>query len=146
MKDLSQAEFGRKVDWQFTDDTGDGGIDAVVSLPGERPSVEDLAAVGAASGGTDHNPAPIREIERAGDVLESPRPAADVELQVEVVLDDVDGVRLNDPASRCNRAGEARAVVARERDRAGGDEARAAVARHEERLEAAGRIRIGPHT
>src|SRR5882672_7779716 len=31
-----EAEFGG-VDWKFTDDSGDGGIDAVVRLPGERP-------------------------------------------------------------------------------------------------------------
>jgi hypothetical protein len=33
-----EAEFGR-VDWKFTDDAGDGGIDAVVWRPGEQPSV-----------------------------------------------------------------------------------------------------------
>ena len=32
------AEFGR-VDWKFTDDVNDGGIDAVVWLPDEKPSV-----------------------------------------------------------------------------------------------------------
>ncbi len=31
-----EAEFGG-ADWKFTDDSGDGGIDAVVWLPGERP-------------------------------------------------------------------------------------------------------------
>lgn len=31
-----EAEFGG-VDWKFTDDSGDGGIDAVVKLPGDRP-------------------------------------------------------------------------------------------------------------
>lgn len=31
-----EAEFG-DVDWKFTDDSGDGGIDAVVRLPGDRP-------------------------------------------------------------------------------------------------------------
>src|SRR5580700_7853712 len=33
-----EAEFGG-VDWKFTDDSGDGGIDAVVWRPGEQPSV-----------------------------------------------------------------------------------------------------------
>lgn len=33
-----EAEFGG-VEWKFTDDSGDGGIDAVVWLPGERPPV-----------------------------------------------------------------------------------------------------------
>lgn len=33
-----EAEFGG-VDWKFTDDSGDGGIDAIVRLPGERPPV-----------------------------------------------------------------------------------------------------------
>ena len=33
-----EAEFGN-VDWKFTDDSGDGGIDAVIRLPGERPPV-----------------------------------------------------------------------------------------------------------
>ena len=32
------AEFGR-VDWKFTDDVNDGGIDAVIWLPDEKPSV-----------------------------------------------------------------------------------------------------------
>jgi AIPR protein len=31
-----EAEFGN-VEWKFTDDSGDGGIDAVVRLPGDRP-------------------------------------------------------------------------------------------------------------
>ncbi len=34
-----EAEFGRKAQWKSTDDTGDGGIDAVVSRPGEWPPV-----------------------------------------------------------------------------------------------------------
>lgn len=34
-----EAEFGRQAKWAFTDDSGDGGIDAVVWRPGERPSV-----------------------------------------------------------------------------------------------------------
>ncbi len=33
-----EAEFGR-VDWNFTDDAGDGGIDAIVWRPGDRPAV-----------------------------------------------------------------------------------------------------------
>jgi hypothetical protein len=33
-----EAEFG-DVEWKFTDDSSDGGIDAVVFLPGQRPSV-----------------------------------------------------------------------------------------------------------
>ena len=33
-----EAEYGR-VDWKFTDDTGDGGVDAIVRLPGEVPPV-----------------------------------------------------------------------------------------------------------
>src|SRR5262245_8771430 len=33
-----EAEFG-KVKWHFTDDAGDGGIDAVVWLDGQAPSV-----------------------------------------------------------------------------------------------------------
>ena len=33
-----EAEFGR-VDWDFTDDAGDGGIDAIVWRPGDRPAV-----------------------------------------------------------------------------------------------------------
>jgi hypothetical protein len=33
-----EAEFG-KCDWKFTDGTGDGGIDALVWRPGERPGV-----------------------------------------------------------------------------------------------------------
>ena len=34
-----EAEFGGAVDWKFTDDAGDAGIDAIVRLPGERPPV-----------------------------------------------------------------------------------------------------------
>jgi hypothetical protein len=34
-----EAEFGRKAQWKSTDDAGDGGIDAVVTRPGERPPV-----------------------------------------------------------------------------------------------------------
>jgi hypothetical protein len=34
-----EAEFGRRVKWDFTDDSGDGGIDAIVWRPGERPPV-----------------------------------------------------------------------------------------------------------
>jgi hypothetical protein len=33
-----EAEFGR-VEWDFTDDAGDGGIDAIVWRPGDRPAV-----------------------------------------------------------------------------------------------------------
>jgi hypothetical protein len=34
-----EAEFGKSAEWDFTDDTNDGGIDAVVRRPGERTPV-----------------------------------------------------------------------------------------------------------